>query len=256
MSSRFDPEYYSLYRPHYPRSTFEGILEFFKGHPTPLTIVDLGCGTGHSTRSILQLGLDAKIIGIDPDSNMIQTAKQTTSDLVTWIVASGEATPLSDQSVDLLLIGSAFHWMDRKKAAIEFKRILKPNGLLRIFEYQFPKAVNNPHLNEWIRREFNLNWKAPHQKPRGTLKEMTAALIEFAHFKFHREAQPEMRAELSEDELLGQILSQSRVLHYLDSLPHSEKEPFKRTLQNKIQESLKPNEVFDFKLSWIEFKNQ
>jgi ubiquinone/menaquinone biosynthesis C-methylase UbiE len=43
-----------------------------------------------------------------------------------------EATPLSDQGVDIVAAGQSFHWFDREKARLEFARILKPEGWIVI----------------------------------------------------------------------------------------------------------------------------
>jgi SAM-dependent methyltransferase len=44
------------------------------------------------------------------------------------INATAEATTLPDSSVDTIVAGQAFHWFDREKTKVEFKRILKPGG--------------------------------------------------------------------------------------------------------------------------------
>jgi ubiquinone/menaquinone biosynthesis C-methylase UbiE len=174
---------------------------------------------------------------------------------IEWKVGLGEATGLEPASVDAVLIGSAFHWMKAGEVKSEVSRILKRGGILRIFEYQFPKAAGHAELNEWIRREFNLRWKAPAQKPRGSLKEMTAIFRDNPEFESLGDLQPKMEMQLDADQVTGLILSQSRVLHYEDTLKdQSEKEAFRKSVRSTIGDYLEgKTATFDFKLAWIQF---
>ena len=51
-----------------------------------------------------------------------------TSAKAEWLKGSGEQTTLSDESIDWITVGSAFHWMDLEVTLKEFHRILKPGG--------------------------------------------------------------------------------------------------------------------------------
>ncbi|MCM0606469.1 MAG: class I SAM-dependent methyltransferase [Xanthomonadaceae bacterium] len=250
MTSRFDPEFYSLYRPLYPPETFAGLESDLlkRGFSPPYQIADIGCGTGHSTVSLLKTGIEARVIGVDPDQKMLDVAGIESQ------LGSGEKTGLESQSIEAIIVGSAFHWMNPEKTKTEFLRILKPRGVVRIFEYQFPKAPALPELNEWIRCEFNLRWKAPDQKPRGSLKELTRVFRDDTRFEWIGEGQPEMKIKLNSEQLTGLILSQSRVLHYEDTLSAEERESFRKSLRIEIQKHLHDrSEIFDFKLSWVNF---
>lgn len=272
MSSRFDPHFYSLYRPFYPAETFAGLTDRLirRGFTAPFTFADVGCGTGHSTISLIRSirsgvsGPNGKVIGIDPDHLMLDQARQLSAREgcdVEWRVGRGEATGLEPASVDAILIGSAFHWMKAGEVKEEARRVLKRGGILRIFEYQFPKAVGQPELpefkelNEWIRREFNLRWKAPAQKPRGSLKELTSTFRDDPEFEFLGDAQPKMEMQLDAEQVTGLILSQSRVLHYEDTLKdQAEKEAFRKSVRSSIGNFLADKSaLFDFKLAWVEF---
>lgn len=260
MSSRFDAQFYSLYRPFYPAETFAGLTDQLirRGFSAPFTFADIGCGTGHSAISLLQSGASGRVIGIDPDSLMLDQARKLSarySSNVEWRIGRGEATGLEPASIDAILIGSAFHWMKPAEVKAEVRRILKRGGILRIFEYQFPKAVGLPELNEWIRREFNLRWKAPEQKPRGSLKELTSGFRNDPAFEFLGDAQPKMEMQLDAEQVTGLILSQSRVLHYEDTLKDlAERETFRSSVRSAVGAFLgDKTATFDFKLAWVEF---
>jgi len=250
MSSRFDAEFYSLYRPFYPAETFAG-LEGARA------IADIGCGTGHSTLSLLRAGIKAQVVGVDPDPKMLELARVLAGSefSIEWRLGSGESTGLGAQSQDAVIVGSAFHWMKPELAQEEFRRVLKPGGVLRIFEYQFPKAPELPELNEWIRREFNLKWKAPDQKPRGNLKELTSVFRNHPEaWSYRGEVQPKMEMQFGFEDLAGLLLSQSRVLHYEDTLSAHEKESFHQSLRTQLESFFKVDRTtFDFKLAIIDF---
>lgn len=267
MSSRFDPHFYSLYRPFYPAETFAGLTEKLgrRGLTAPFTFADVGCGTGHSAISLIRSGVSGRVIGIDPDSLMLDQARKMSAGFedpnkyhIEWRVGRGEATGLEPHSVDAILIGSAFHWMKANEVKAEACRVLKRGGILRVFEYQFPKAVGRPELNElneWIRREFNLRWKAPAQKPRGSLKELTSVFKDGPEFEFLGDAQPKMEMQLDAEQVTGLILSQSRVLHYEDTLKDQAKiDAFRNSVRSAIGSFLGDKTAqFDFKLAWVEF---
>jgi ubiquinone/menaquinone biosynthesis C-methylase UbiE len=260
VSSRFDAKFYSLYRPFYPAETFVGLMDQLlrRGFSAPFTFADIGCGTGHSAISLIRSGVSGRVIGIDPDPLMLDQARQLSARYgckVEWKIGRGEATGLESASVDAVLIGSAFHWMKPGEVKTEGRRILRRGGIIRIFEYQFPKAVGHPELNEWIRREFNLRWKAPEQKPRGSLKELTSGFRDDPEFEFLGEAQPKMEMQLDVDQVTGLILSQSRVLHYEDTLKDpAEIEAFRSSVQSTVGTFLADKLAsFDFKLAWVEF---
>ena len=260
IMSRHNPEFYSQYRPYYPAETFEGFQESLldQGAAKPFAVADIGCGTGHSAVSLLRAGVLAQIIGIDPDPEMIARAKvmvENTDQRLSFRLGSGEETGLDSQSLDGITVGSALHWMDPARTGNEFKRILRPKGVVRIFEYQFPKAVSHPVLNEWIRRQFNLHWKAPHQEPRGNFKELTAVFRTDPEFRLKGEMRPQMVLPLTAAELTGLILSQSRVLHFEDGLTAGEKQSFRGAVLEKLTFEMKAGvrHDFDFKLAWVEF---
>ncbi len=218
---------------------------------------------GHSAVSLLREMGEARVVAIDTDPEMLRVGELLTAqefrNKIEWVRGSGENTQLDASSVDAIVVGSAFHWMEPLPTAREFKRVLRPHGVIRIFEYQFPKAIELPSLNEWIRRQFNLHWKAPDQKPRGTLKALTAEFSYENGFQLLTEIKPKMLIELTPDELTGHILSQSRVLHFENRLSADAVIAFRLELTHEVRRQMQnfSHAKFDFKLSCLEFvKNQ
>lgn len=258
---QFNPEYYLLHRPFYPPQAFAGFAASLRarGFKEPFELADIGCGTGHSTASILQAGVLARVLGVEPDPGMLEAAQGLVrslglSESVRFSPGSGEASGLAGTSVDGVLVGSAFHWMDPVSARSEFVRILRPRGIVHLFEYQFPKAIRLQELNDWIRRQFNLHWKAPGQVPRGDFGQVTAAFKDHPAFEKCGEGRPPMVQELTAGELSGLLLSQSRLLHFESTLPESEKAGFRDRIRAEVDARWgNTRESFDFRLAWIRF---
>jgi SAM-dependent methyltransferase len=120
---------YARHRPSYPRAAIEAMLD---GLGDAVRAVDVGCGTGISTRLLAQSG--ATVIGIDPNEDMLDQARnETPTDLaVRYVQADAEATGLAAESADLLVCAQSFHWFDPDTALAEFHRLLAPGGRLAL----------------------------------------------------------------------------------------------------------------------------
>jgi len=98
----------------------------------PTVVLDVGCGTGWGTQDLLKKYKKAKIISLDLSSQMLKQTKSKGGWLrkSELICADAEDIPLEDESVDLIFSNLMLQWCDYKKVFAEFKRILKPEGLL------------------------------------------------------------------------------------------------------------------------------
>ncbi|NDD92846.1 class I SAM-dependent methyltransferase, partial [bacterium] len=161
--SKFDADFYIRFRPFYPRGLYEEFLK--RVHLAPVRCLDVGCGTGHSIVSAAQGGILGRWVGVDPDGRMLERAKELCErhhvDAQLLTGSSEDLDKLFDSGslatrFDWIQIASAFHWMKPEETLEGVTQLLKLDGLLAIYEYQFPKCEDLPGLNEWIRKEFNL----------------------------------------------------------------------------------------------------
>lgn len=121
---KFVKQYEKARRP-YPKEIFRFFKKLLKVE-NPL-ILDLGCGTGISTRQMVRFGT---VMGCDPDPVMLREAKKyKNSDVKKYVVGSARKLPFPDNYFDAVTAFSAFHWFYDKKSGAEIKRVLKPGGL-------------------------------------------------------------------------------------------------------------------------------
>lgn len=118
---------YARYRPSYPDAAIDYILARC-GLRAGSLLVDVGCGTGISSRLFAQRGLT--VIGIEPNAEMRAKAQaeQGSGPPLLYQDGKAEATGLPDASADAVLAAQAFHWFESEAALREFYRILEPGG--------------------------------------------------------------------------------------------------------------------------------
>ena len=106
--------------------------------------LDIGCGEGKFTRALTALYGD--VSGIDVKERQIEAARQAAKSegvAVDFRVASGEALPWTDASIDMVAFSNSLHHMpDPAKALGEAVRALKQNGVLYVME---PVPSGNYH---------------------------------------------------------------------------------------------------------------
>ncbi|MBQ8496907.1 MAG: methyltransferase domain-containing protein [Clostridia bacterium] len=120
---------YRKFRPSFPISAINLV---FSVKETPV-IADIGSGTGRV--SALCIDRAEKLYAIEPNEEMRKTATESLSKYSNYIpiAASAEQTTLEENSVDIIVVSSAYHYFDNEETKKEFKRILKENGYVFLF---------------------------------------------------------------------------------------------------------------------------
>lgn len=118
---------YIKYRPHYPKEVLQVLID--ECHLTSHNIIaDVGSGTGILSKLFLENG--NTVFGVEPNLAMREAAETYLKKYANFYSVNGtaEMTTLKNHSVDIITVGTAFHWFDIEKTKIEFKRILKSPG--------------------------------------------------------------------------------------------------------------------------------
>ncbi|HNT76522.1 MAG TPA: class I SAM-dependent methyltransferase [Anaerolineae bacterium] len=124
---------YEKYRLLYAREAVDDLL----GHMGEVQVVaDIGAGTGQLAR--LFADRCARVYAIEPDPAMREVASASLASLASIEILAGfaEQTTLAEDSVDLIVIGNAFHRL-KPEACQELRRILKKPGWIALFTYAF-----------------------------------------------------------------------------------------------------------------------
>ena len=116
-----------------------------------MIIADLGCGTGFFSIPVARRV--KKVFALDIQEEMLDILREKIKkEKITNIevILSGESyIPLSDKSVDILLMANVFHELEDKLSLLkEVKRVLKINGRLMIIDWKKIEMDFGPPFQE------------------------------------------------------------------------------------------------------------
>jgi len=119
MSNEYDKA-----RRGYPDEVFEYLKSLV--NKDNLVTLDVGCGTGISTRQLKAYSFE--VIGSDKDEAMIKVAINNSSE-IKYVVASTDRLPFGSKNFDVGTAFTAFHWFNDEESLSEIKRVLKSGGV-------------------------------------------------------------------------------------------------------------------------------
>jgi SAM-dependent methyltransferase len=135
-------ELYSQYRPAYPETLWNVLrdliaVEAAAAAGSPVTVIDVGAGTGISTRPLRQhLGSIPRIVGVEPGADMRRQARADTPPAldIEYVDGCAEALPFADSQVHAVLAAQAAQWFDRRAFYAEARRVLHAGGIVVLLE--------------------------------------------------------------------------------------------------------------------------
>jgi ubiquinone/menaquinone biosynthesis C-methylase UbiE len=118
-------------------------------HSFPV-VLDAGCGWGRALPFLQHYFRPDQLIGIDIDAALVARTKQRAAAdgiVADLLVGDVSRLDLADESVDLVFCHQTFHHLvDQQRALAEFRRVLRPGGLLLFAE------STRVYINSWIIR--------------------------------------------------------------------------------------------------------
>jgi SAM-dependent methyltransferase len=101
--------------------------------------LDVGCGTGALTETIIEANAPARIDAIDPSSEYLAFARSRIPDgRARFIVADAESLPQPDQSTDVIVSGLALNFVPHPDAALaEMKRVARTGGTVAVYVWDY-----------------------------------------------------------------------------------------------------------------------
>jgi SAM-dependent methyltransferase len=136
---------YDAVRPVPPAALADVITEYVGRRPK--LVVDLGSGTGLSTR--WAGGWSSEVIGIEPSADMRALAAAVPDNAnVRYAPGWSNATELPDECADVVLAVQALHWMEPRSTFVEATRLLRPGGVFAALDCDWPPSVGNARAEQ------------------------------------------------------------------------------------------------------------
>jgi ubiquinone/menaquinone biosynthesis C-methylase UbiE len=139
-------------RPGYPAELVEFAVAT-GGLGAGSSVLEVGCGTGQLTESLAGRGFSLTAIDISP--SMIATAcRRLAGSAVTFQVSSFEGFAAAEASFDLIVSGTAFHWVDPEVQFQKSARLLRPGGWLALLATaeRYDDPFGSALLGMWVAR--------------------------------------------------------------------------------------------------------
>ena len=131
----------------YLRFADERAMPFFDlveriNHPEPRRVVDLGCGAGGLTATLVERWPEAEITGVDSSEEMIGRARKRAIPRRFGFERGDVAAWRADEPLDVIVSNACFHWIpDHRRLLENLAAQLAPDGVLA---FQVPDNFTSP----------------------------------------------------------------------------------------------------------------
>jgi SAM-dependent methyltransferase len=136
---------------HYESSSRWTWARFEQNVPVAPTdeVLDVGCGTGRSTRLTAQRATEGTVLGVDLSSRMLAHARERAAQAgitnATFLQADAQVEPFEPESRDLVISSyGAMFFADRAAAFTNLGAALRPRGRLAVLTWRRYEE------NEWV----------------------------------------------------------------------------------------------------------
>jgi ubiquinone/menaquinone biosynthesis C-methylase UbiE len=141
-------EVYDEHRPS-PAAAVIDVLLFLAQTERPGLVIDLGAGTGLSTRVWAERA--DEVVGVDANARMIERAHRMTRGAnIRFVEGFAAATGLPAGQADIVTCSQSFHWMEPEPVLAEAARLLRAGGIFAAYDYDVPPVIQ-PDVDEAFR---------------------------------------------------------------------------------------------------------
>jgi SAM-dependent methyltransferase len=131
-------EAYESYIGRWSRPVAREFLQWLAA-PRDVAWLDVACGTGALTETILQFGAPSSVQGIDGAVAYVDHARQRVHDpRATFFVADAQALPQLAQTIDVIVSALALNFFPQPDIALsEMRRVARPGGIIAIYVWDY-----------------------------------------------------------------------------------------------------------------------
>ncbi len=103
-----------------------------------LSWLDLGCGTGALSEAVIQNNSPAHLYCVEPSADFLAKAKERLDNKAEFLIGTATDIPITDNKGDIVVSGLALNFFpDLPGALAEMKRVLKPNGIIAAYVWDY-----------------------------------------------------------------------------------------------------------------------
>ena len=101
--------------------------------------LDIGCGTGALTQTILASAEPAQVTGVDPSEGFLATARKRVSDpCASFLIGDAQKLPVDDASADVAVSGLVLNFVpDSARAIAEMRRAVRSGGSVALYVWDY-----------------------------------------------------------------------------------------------------------------------
>ncbi len=140
--------------PHY-QALINSLSTNLPAEFNPMTILDLGCGTGNATATLLPYFPNAQYTLLDASDEMIELCKKRFANFnLRYVTSYFKDYAFAPSTIDLLVAGFSLHHCDSNEKRAIFQSVystLKSGGLFSMTDLMINKAApaHEKHLEDW-----------------------------------------------------------------------------------------------------------
>ncbi|MFC9341273.1 class I SAM-dependent methyltransferase [Streptomyces sp. NPDC057020] len=142
-----DAELYDRARPGYPRELYDDLVECAGAGPGS-RLLEIGCGTGQATLPLAERGF--RITAVEAGPSMAAVARRNLDGFggVEVVTSDFESWPLPEDSFDVVLAATSFHWIDPAVRMAKAAEALRPGGALAVVRTQHVRGGSEEFFTE------------------------------------------------------------------------------------------------------------